>query len=135
MKTNAIKALLNDIDKLTNYLHRYASRAATARKALGMPGTRILNRLVGDASDVRKELATLEALQKGMRPLMAIESEIEALQAKNESLTLENAHLRQQVDRHAMSAEAFKEASKEAKRTISTLSIELNKLKNEHMCH
>ena len=135
MKTPAIKKLLDDIEKLTSYLHRYAARAATARKALGVPGTRILNRLVGDASDVRQELASLEALQKGVRPLMAVEAELEALRTQNETLTLENAQLRQQVDRHALTAEAFKQASEEAKRTVSTLTVELNKLKSEHLCH
>ncbi len=65
MKTTTIHELLNDIEKLNNYLHRWASRAATARTALGVPGVRILNRVLGYVKRVRDEIHQLEAIQNG----------------------------------------------------------------------
>lgn len=135
MKTTTIHELLNDIEKLNNYLHRWASRAATARTALGVPGVRILNRVLGYVKRVRDEIHQLEAIQKGMRPLMAAEEEIEQLNEKISALQQDMASMRQQLDRQTMNLASYKKASDKAKSDLNTLTVEYNKLKAEQVCH
>jgi chromosome segregation ATPase len=135
MKTMTIHELLNDIEMLNNYLHRYVSRAATTRAALGLPGVRILSRVLGYVKQVRKEITELESIQNGMRPLMAAEDEIESLKAQLAASQQDNATLRQQLDRQALNAESYKKASTKAKSELNTLTTKYNQLKAEQVCH
>ena len=135
MKLQTLHALLNDIEKLNNYLHRYLSRADTARTALGLPGTIMLNRVLGYVKKVRKEISELEAMQKGMRPLMAAENEIDTLKSQIAVLQREAEGLRQQNDHQALNVASYKKATEKAKSELNTLTVKYNQIKSEQVCH
>ncbi len=87
----AITALLTDIEKLDAYLHRYMSRAISAQNALGMPGTRIFNRVLASVGKVRKEVAALEQQKASYVPLMEADKRIRDLTLDNDRLMAETA--------------------------------------------
>ena len=132
MKTNNVNALLNDIEKFNNYLNRYMTRAIGAQDALGIPGTRILNRILGYVGKVRKDV---EALIKGARPLMETESEIESLKQKIASLESEKKSLSHRIDRLTLNAEHHQNKARQAQQKLSTLTIAHNKRCAENISH
>ena len=135
MKTKNVNALLNDIEKFHNYLNRYITRAIGAQDALGIPGTRILNRILGYVGKVRKDVEAIEGLIKGARPLLETESELEILKQKIASLENEKKSLTHQVDRLTLQAEHNQNKARQAQQKLSTLTIAHNKRCAENMSH
>ena len=134
MQTKNIRALLEDIQKFGNYLNRYMTRALGAREALGIPGTRILNRILGHVTRVQNDIETIEAMIKGAQPLIAPEEEIARLRKHIEVLELEKANLRQESDRHALNAQTCQARAIKKARELNTLTIKYNRLHSEMYC-
>lgn len=135
MKTNNINALLNDIEKFSNYLNRYMTRAIGAQDALGIPGTRILNRILGYVGKVRKDVEAIEALIKGARPLMETENEIQSLKQNIAALESEKKSLSHRIDRLTLNAEHHQNKARQAQQKLSALTIAHNKRCAENISH
>lgn len=128
MQTKHIRALLEDIQKLGNYLNRYMTRSLGAKEALGIPGTRILNRILSHVTRVQNDIEAIEAMIKGARPLIASDEEIKQLREQIAALELNNANLRQTSDRHALNAQTYQAKAKKTVEELNTLTIKYNRL-------
>ena len=105
----AITALLTDIEKLDAYLHRYMSRAMTAQNALGMPGTRIFNRVLASVGKVRKEEA---------------DKRIRDLTLDIDRLSAENRQLAARLDKEHLAKSLLEKAHRQTKTKLNTLTTQ-----------
>ena len=120
----AITALLTDIEKLDAYLHRYMSRAMTAQNALGMPGTRIFNRVLASVGKVRKEVAALEQQKASFVPLMEADERIRDLTLDIDRLSAENRQLAARLDKEHLAKSLLEKAHRQTKTKLNTLTTQ-----------